>query len=403
MRTTSSVRAKASPAIQKLQRLGGRPFKRDSIMRQFTSFLWKHRPLQAADDHQHTVWLFDNTAFQRTPSRSHSGHTHSWYAEVVAVVFEKDSRHDMSALVAMIADLIGLDGEYGTERDIRHRIAERLQPFLWQTVPGQLMMLELPLPNHTTLIHQLGPTDHHGLSNQVINTGSRHITDGTTVHSYLRDWSKDVSMETVFAGPHGWLVLSDIDDTIKYTKTSESTGILRTTFVDEPRPIAGMPLLYGRIQQALQQPVWFYLSASPYNLYPFLRRFIHSHFTPGTLLLRESSWFDVSELVKSFTVNTMEYKVERIKKIRHWFPHRRVLCIGDSTQKDPEAYAEIYKRHPDWIQAIWIRKVTDVPYMEARNAPERFENAFKDVPRRVWRVFEQPHEMDQQVDHIAAY
>jgi hypothetical protein len=397
-RTTSSARAKASPAIQQLLRLSGRPWRRDSIVQQFTSFLSRPRPLRAVDDQQHTVWLFDNTAYQRSTRRSPGG-SPAWYAEVVACVFEKDSRKDMSKLVATIADLIGLDGEIGTERNTRHRITERLRPFLWQTVPAQLMMLEMPLPNHTTLIHQLGPTDHNGISSQVINTGTRSLTDGAVVRGYLRGWPDEVAMNTVFAGPDGWLVISDIDDTIKYTKTSESTGILRTTFVDDPRPIAGMPALYTHIQRELR-PVWFYLSASPYNLYPFLRRFIHDHYTPGTLILRDSSWMDISELVRSFTVHTMEYKVSRIRKIRHWFPHRRVLCIGDSTQKDPETYAEIYKRYPGWIQAIWIRKVTDVPHLEEQNSRERFESAFKDVPHHIWRVFERPDDMHSQVSRI---
>jgi phosphatidate phosphatase APP1 len=29
-----------------------------------------------------------------------------------------------------------------------------------------------------------------------------------------------------------------------------------------------------------------------------------------------------------------------MRKIQSWLPQRRVICIGDSTQSDPEAYGE---------------------------------------------------------------
>ncbi|KAL4821678.1 hypothetical protein BDW67DRAFT_171756 [Aspergillus spinulosporus] len=372
----------ASPVIstkdptlpQKLGRFSQSWKRYSSMVRVVSSTLWR-QPSQVADV-QHTVWLLDNTAYLH-PASHVSGEPHSWRVEVVACVFRKDSRRDISKFVAAIADLIGLDGALGTEKEIRHRIARRLQPFLYHVVANHSMMLELPLPNHTTQIYHIGPTGDNGIASHVLNTGVRHIEDGFRVHSHVRGVRDKATMETTFAGPEGWLVVSDIDDTIKYTQTSDSTGIIRTTFAEEPKPIPGMPQLYSRIEKRFE-PTWFYLSASPHNLYPFLRGFLREHFSPGTLILRDFSWLDISELVKSFTVDTMEYKVERIRKIRRWFPHRRAICIGDSTQTDPEAYAEIYRRHPEWIHAILIRKVMDVPHMEEQNSLKRFSEAFQD-------------------------
>ncbi|KAL4930672.1 uncharacterized protein BDV17DRAFT_280624 [Aspergillus undulatus] len=386
------IQTKDPTVLQKLERFSN-TWRRYSSMVRIVSSTLLRQPSQLADAQQHTVWLLDNTAY-RQPASHISGEPHSWRVEVVACVFRKDSRRDVSKFVAVIADLVGLDGELGTEKEIRHRIARRLQPFLYHVVPDHSMMLELPLPNHTAQIHQIGPTGDDGISSQMINTGVRHIADGARVRSHIRGLDK-ASMETTFAGPEGWLVVSDIDDTIKYTKTSDTTGILRTTFAEEPKPIAGMPQLYARIDRRFE-PTWFYLSASPYNLYPFLRGFLRDHFSPGTLVLRDSSWLDISELVKSFTVNTLEYKVDRIRKIRRWFPRRRALCIGDSTQTDPEAYAEIYRRHPEWIHAILIRKVMDVPHMEEQNSPKRFAEAFKDVPKHMKPAKRYSTTMDEQ-------
>ncbi|KAL2858700.1 hypothetical protein BJX68DRAFT_252595 [Aspergillus pseudodeflectus] len=376
----SPVSRSKDPSVpEKLERFS-HSWKRYSSMLRIVSSTLLRQPSQLPDGHQHTVWLLDNTAY-RHPASHVSGEPHSWRVEVVACVFRKDSRRDISKFVAVIADLVGLDGELGTEKEIRRRIARRLQPFLYHIVPEHYMMLEIPLPNHTTQIHKIGPTEENGIVSQVINTGVRQVADGARVRSHIRGVREKAYMETAFAGPEGWLVVSDVDDTIKYTKTSDTTGILRTTFAEEPRPITGMPQLYSRLERHFE-PTWFYLSASPYNLYPFLRGFLRDHFSPGTLILRDSSWLDISELVKSFTVNTLEYKVDRIRKIRRWFPHRRALCIGDSTQTDPEAYAEIYRRHPEWVHAILIRKVMDVPHMEEQNSPARFAEAFKGPAKR---------------------
>jgi hypothetical protein len=46
------------------------------------------------------------------------------------------------------------------------------------------------------------------------------------------------------------------------------------------------------------------------------------------------------------------------------------------------------------VHLILIRKVTDIAAIgiEEKNELERFEKAFKDVPKSVWHVFESPEE-----------
>lgn len=139
------------------------------------------------------------------------------------------------------------------------------------------------------------------------------------------------------------LTTADIDDTIKITLTSDPTGILRSTFVDPPKVVPGMPELYASIVSSLpKDSPWFYLSASPYNLYPFLREFRDdAKFPAGTMILRDSSWRTVSGLLTALTVGTEEYKADRMKKIHGWLPKRKMIVFGDSTQSDPEAYGEM--------------------------------------------------------------
>jgi phosphatidate phosphatase APP1 len=103
---------------------------------------------------------------------------------------------------------------------------------------------------------------------------------------------------------------------------------------------------------------------------------------------------NLSGLLSTLTLGTQAYKVSRMKKINSWLPHRKMICIGDSTQSDPEAYAEIYRLYPGWVRLILIRKVTDIAGDNVKEKTElsRFKKAFEGVPADAWHVFESPEE-----------
>ncbi len=124
--------------------------------------------------------------------------------------------------------------------------------------------------------------------------------------------------------------------------TSDPIGILRSTFVSEPTPVAGMPELYAAIRTAISPSApFFYLSASPYNLYMFLNNFRSKYYPQGTIILRDANWLNLRGLLSNLTLGTQAYKVDRMEKINSWLPKRKMICIGDSTQSDPEAYGEM--------------------------------------------------------------
>ncbi|KAL1968924.1 hypothetical protein VTN77DRAFT_1285 [Rasamsonia byssochlamydoides] len=369
-----------------------------AAIRAITFFLGRRNPLaQPANPEQHIVWLFDNIAYR--PVHPYHNEPQSWQVEVVSCVFV-DGRKDLSRYVAAVADAIGLDGKVGLDEVTRQRMAYRLRPFVYSIAPARTMTLEIPMVHGTVQKQELGPTNRHGVISQTLRTDSRHdVSDGTTITSYLAGWGRKVSMDTIFATPEGWPVISDIDDSIKYTKTSEATGVLRTTFAEEPKPIEGMPESYAHIHKQLR-PAWIYLSASPYNLYEYLREFLRSYYIPGTLILRENSWMGLGGFLNSYTQGTQAYKMDRIDKVHSWFPQRKIICVGDSTQSDPEIYAGMYKKYPGWIHAILIRKVTNIPHMEKKNSDERFRKAFDGVPEGVWKVFERTEELYELVDGL---
>jgi len=356
-----------------------------SLKDNLSSHLGRNNPFfEFANPETDYVWLLDNTAYQNRIGR--------WKAEFVAAYFRKGSGKDLSEVVAWVSEKIGL----ADDEEAKKTIAKRLEPLLDSILPAHAVKVDLQGVNV-----RLGPSGRDGISSDELAIPGNGYKDGqvTTAEAIHADATP---MNITFAKPTGWAVLSDIDDTIKKTLTSSPVGILTTTFAEEPEPIKGMPEFYKHMQQKLDSPPFWYLSASPYNLYPFLRQFRETYYPSGTMILREASWMNLAGFLANLTQGTEAYKFDRIEKVHRWFPKRKFVLIGDSTQSDPEAYGEAYRKFGKWIGAIYIRKVTGVEGMneEMKNAPERFEKAFDDVPKDVWYVFEDPQELYAQLDTL---
>ncbi|ORY16473.1 hypothetical protein BCR34DRAFT_107300 [Clohesyomyces aquaticus] len=358
-----------------------------SLKDNLSSYLGSKNPFYSfVDPEKDFVWLFDNTAYQNRLGR--------WNAEFVAAYFVKDSGKDLGEVVAWVSDQVGL-AEGDKARDT---VAERIQPLLDAILPAHAVNVDLE-----GVQTRLGPSGRDGISTDELAVPGHEHKEGhiITVKALKVDGT---SMKTTFAAPKGWAIISDVDDTIKKTLTSSPVGILKTTFAEDPEPIKGMPELYKHITQKLNNPPFWYLSASPYNLYPFLSEFRDTHYPHGTMILRDASWMNLAGFLANLTQGTQAYKVDAMEKIYDSFPKRKYICIGDSTQSDPEAYGEVYRKHPKWIGAIFIRKVTGVSEMDEgkKNDPERFEKAFKHVPKDIWHVFTDPSELYAKVDALPA-
>ncbi|KAL9125692.1 MAG: hypothetical protein Q9175_008032 [Cornicularia normoerica] len=360
------------------------------------SFLSTLNPMaKAVDTNKEEVWLLDNTAYR--PVHFYPHQPQPFQAHFTAAYFKRYTGKDWSKAVASIADTLGLaDGEGRAQAE--KTIAHRLKPFVETIAPARYV--DIKLPNGT--VERLGPGGRSAVIQQIIVSIQDHKDgDSAEISAIPLEVTPHGPMLTHFAEPEGWLMVSDIDDSIKITMTPSPIGILRSTFVSDPTPIAGMPELYAQIATSLN-PTWFYLSASPYNLYPFLRQFLHQHYPKGTTILRDASWMDLGGFLASLTQGTEAYKRSRIEEIHSWLPKRKVLCVGDSTQSDPEAYGDICRKYPGWVKAVFIRKVTDVAEMKAtdKNTDKRFEKAFRNVPSEIWRTFEDPKELYEAVEQL---
>ena len=280
-------------------------------------------------------------------------------------------------------------------------IKRRLEPFVTPVLARSTIRVNIDNIETQTL----GPGSSFGLSSSVNRLHfdpplGHQVTTTAAVPCTAAGFL--LPCNTILAEPHGWGVISDIDDTIKITGTLSPIAVLKSTFLETPTPVSGMPELYADLVKLLADPVFFYLSGSPYNLYPFLRGFRKEHFPDGTMILRDASWQNLGGLISSLSINVKEYKVDRLEKMHTWFPDRQFICIGDSTQKDPESYGDIARRHPGWIKAIYIRRVPDENEIQGalnpdRNSKKRFEAAFKGLDPKMWLVFDEADEVRRNV------
>ncbi|KAF2219209.1 hypothetical protein BDZ85DRAFT_305161 [Elsinoe ampelina] len=385
-----------------------------ALIRHIPSYT-RRKGVKHVNPKKHYVWVFDNIAFRasstdkeemaaNTPLEDSMNSDNPffkmmnrekdpWQVEYVAAFFKRKGGKELAKSVGRLCR--ELDVEQGSLSEDRVRC--RVQHFVDHVLPGHAI--------HTSIGHGIrhlhGPSSSSGLS---LTFSTLPTTGRDPQHVVVNSFPGAKSARcflagtTTFAEPTGWGVISDIDDTIKVTLTASSLGVLTTTFLEEARPVAGMPQLYSSLQTLLCSPTFFYVSASPYNLYPFLRNFREEYFPMGPIMLRESTWQSFGGLISSLMEDVQTYKLDRITKIHSWFPHRRFILIGDSTHKDPETYADVIRKYGDWVVAVFIRRVTGVsdvgnPHQEEKNSDERFEKAFEGIDTWKWFVFDEPEEV----------
>jgi len=184
-------------------------------------------------------------------------------------------------------------------------------------------------------------------------------------------------------------IISDIDDTIMETGI---TGNLRAIARNWKRVMAQMPnerilvpgardfytALGGGATDAIpatpnpqqieprsrQRPV-FYVSSSPWNLFSYLVAFKRQRDLPlGPIMLRDWGFNRKTLGAKGHG----SHKLEAIKRILEHYPDLRFALVGDDTQKDLVAFAEIVSAQPGRIAAVFIRAVSREAASEAELA-----------------------------------
>lgn len=191
--------------------------------------------------------------------------------------------------------------------------------------------------------------------------------------------------------PGGFAVFTDIDDTIKITHVLNYPMMFHEAFLETYNPVPSTPDLFADLQTTLAvsnaPPSNFYVSGTPWQIIDTIRPFLAKYFPQGEIMLQPFT-FSIGSLIS--LTDYLSYKRNMADEVLRRFPGKKLYLIGDSGQKDPEAYAGVYRKHGgDKVACIWIVKTvgTDAVKEAERNNPTRFETAFADVPLDRWYAF----------------
>jgi phosphatidate phosphatase APP1 len=136
---------------------------------------------------------------------------------------------------------------------------------------------------------------------------------------------------------------------------------------------------------------FFYVSASPWQLYRPLEAFREAHgFPPGPWHLKHLR-FKNPATVRALIGPQIRHKLGAIAPLLERWPRRPLALVGDSGEQDPEIFGRI-GRHPHRTVRTFIRNVTGEP-----RGARRYHLAFDGIHGEKWQIFdaaaELPHEL----------
>lgn len=160
-------------------------------------------------------------------------------------------------------------------------------------------------------------------------------------------------------------VISDIDDTVLQSSVTDAVQMARLVFFGNARtrlPFPGVAAFYQALHHGAGGPPagnpLFYVSSSPWNFYDMLAEFLELQAIPrGPLMLRD--WELDRHMRRTSRHGT--HKHGAITQIFDAYPALPFILIGDSGQEDPEIYAEVVRRYPRRVLAIYIRNILRAP------------------------------------------
>ena len=154
-------------------------------------------------------------------------------------------------------------------------------------------------------------------------------------------------------------VISDLDDTVLQSRVTSFLRAAQLILLENARtrlPFPGVAAFYRALECGVggrpgKNPI-FYVSSSPWNLYDVIVEFLGVQSIPlGPVLLRD--WDIGRSLLKN-----REHKTRLIHEILSAYPTLPFILVGDSTQEDPEIYAEVVRQYPGRILAVYVRNVS---------------------------------------------
>lgn len=158
---------------------------------------------------------------------------------------------------------------------------------------------------------------------------------------------------------HAYMVISDVDDTVKITNSGSTTQAAWSGFFKKD-VFPGMPEMYKAWSAEGAQ--LHFVTASPKLIRSKMLQLLSHHDIPvASLVLR-------GNLLES----KLSFKVRAISKIMDEFPLEDVILVGDDVGKDPEVSVALRAKYGSRILVSYIRPVQartalegNIPYVTA--------------------------------------
>ena len=350
-------------------------------MKKIFSYIGMLLPLLSCSAHQSTVKkdetiiLFPTSGYINAENQWHVP-LHGWIFE-----YEQDSLWREASVKVLLKSLQldeeSLDSELFKQRAWMFLVDNERGKKIRVSIESSIVQCGKSEPNgHFNCVATLSSSDISNIQKPLWISYGVKLKDG--------DQRKFVG-ESQLLPAQGISVISDIDDTIKDSRVADKKELLKNTFLKEFQAVAGMAGVYQQWQT--QGAAFHYLSASPWQLYPSLVEFIQNNqFPKGDFSLR---YFRIKD--KSFYelfASPFEYKTNAIEEIIKYYPQRKFVLVGDSTESDAEVYSHIAKKYPQQIIKILIRSAPQ------GHDPHEIESAFTGLNKDLWQIFSAPEEIN---------
>ncbi|GJJ11104.1 hypothetical protein Clacol_005335 [Clathrus columnatus] len=152
-------------------------------------------------------------------------------------------------------------------------------------------------------------------------------------------------------------VVSDIDDTVKFTGVIEGAkAAFRNAFTRHLSDLV-IPDMVKWYRDLWKNGVRFhYVSNGPFELLPIITEFFHvSNLPEGSIRLKS---YKARSLLSSLLSPPAVRKRQGVVDVLDAFPESVFLLVGDSGEQDLELYTELARERPHQIAGIFIRNVT---------------------------------------------
>ncbi|MBR9922117.1 MAG: DUF2183 domain-containing protein [Bacteroidetes bacterium] len=176
-------------------------------------------------------------------------------------------------------------------------------------------------------------------------------------------------------------LITDIDDTVLKTDVTSrfKWRAVYATFFEDLTERKAIPYSTDFVKMLRKDGPVFYVSNSPWNIYPFLKAFLErNQFPGGPVLLRDIGIpHDLSD--------PRPHKVKTISQILDLYPDLTFVLMGDSGEKDADYYRQIEEKYPGRIFVRLIRKVPGTVIRSNTDQTHYFEEY--DELAEWWKTF----------------